>query len=298
MKVADILNSVKHTSVSFEFFPPKTEKGFQNLYNTMEELEALKPSYVSVTYGAGGSTRENTHKLVTRIKKESVHEVVAHLTCVGSTRDEVARILDDYDEAGVQNILALRGDLPQGMTEWNPSGKGFDYAADLVDFVKKRKPHFGIGVAGFPEGHPEALNRLKEIDYLKEKVDKGADYIVTQLFFDNRDYYDFVDRCSVASINIPAVAGIMAITSKKSMVRMAELSANARFPAPLLRLINRAEGDELVARAGIHWATEQVRDLIDNDVPGVHLYTLNNAHVSTEICRNLGLGDFSALNRS
>ncbi|MDC7224084.1 MAG: methylenetetrahydrofolate reductase [NAD(P)H] [Spirochaetales bacterium] len=295
MKVIDILKSDKHSSVSFEFFPPKTEKGFRTLYKTMAELETLKPSYVSVTYGAGGSTRENTHQLVRRIKKESDHEVVAHLTCVGSTKEEVARILDDYDEGGIQNILALRGDLPPGMGEWNPSGRGFDHAADLVDFVKKRKPHFGIGVAGFPEGHPEAPNRLKEIDHLKEKVDRGADYMVTQLFFDNRDYYDFVDRCSVASIHIPIVAGIMAITSVKSMVRMAELSANARFPAPLLRSIKRAEGEELVGRAGIHWATEQVRDLIDRGVPGVHLYTLNQAQVSREICYNLGLKDFSSL---
>jgi methylenetetrahydrofolate reductase (NADPH) len=294
MKVVDILQLGKQTSISFEFFPPKTEKGFQKLYNTMAELETLKPSYVSVTYGAGGSTRENTHKLVTRIKKESDHEVVAHLTCVGSTKDEVARILDDYDEEGIRNILALRGDLPSGETEWNPSGQGFDHAADLVRFIKERKPHFGIGVAGFPEGHPEALNRLKEIDYLKEKVDCGADYMVTQLFFDNRDYYDFVDRCSVAAIDIPIVAGVMAITSAKSMLRMAELSANARFPAPLLRLINRADGDDLVARAGIHWAAEQVRDLIDKGIPGVHIYTLNNSLVATEICHNLGLHQFNS----
>ncbi len=295
MKVVDILKSGNQTSVSFEFFPPKTEKGFQKLYETMSELDTLKPSYVSVTYGAGGSTRENTHKLVTRIKKESSFEVVAHLTCVGSTRDEVARILDNYDEAGVQNILALRGDLPRGMTEWNPSGQGFDHAADLVAFIKERKPHFGIGVAGFPEGHPEAFNRLREIDYLKEKIDRGADYIVTQLFFDNRDFYDFVDRCRVVGIEVPVVAGIMAITSRQSMLRMADLSANARFPAPLLRLVNRADEDEAVSRAGIHWAAEQVRDLIDNGVAGVHIYTLNNSRVSKEICLNLGLKDFASL---
>ncbi|MBN2628888.1 MAG: methylenetetrahydrofolate reductase [NAD(P)H] [Spirochaetales bacterium] len=295
MKVVDILKSHNHTSVSFEFFPPKTEKGFANLFHTMGELNSLKPSYVSVTYGAGGSTRENTHRLVTRIKRESAMEVVAHLTCVGSTRDEVARILDEYDEAGVSNILALRGDLPQGMTEWNPSGKGFEHAADLVGFIKERKPHFGIGAAGFPEGHPEAPNRLREVDFLKEKIDRGADYIVTQLFFDNRDYYDFVDRCSVVGIKVPVVAGIMAISSRKSMKRMAELSANARFPAPLIRLIERADDDDLVARAGIHWATEQVRDLVDKGVPGIHIYTLNNSHVSTEICQTLGLRDFSSI---
>ena len=295
MKIIDILQSGKQTSVSLEFFPPKTEKGFSKLYNTMAELDPLKPSYVSVTYGAGGSTRENTHKLVTRIKKESDLEVVAHLTCVGSTREEVARILDDYDQAGVHNILALRGDMPKGMTEWNPRGEGFEHAADLVGFIKERKPHFGIGVAGFPEGHPEALNRLKEIDYLREKIDRGADYIVTQLFFDNRDFYDFVDRCRVVSIDVPVVAGIMAITSRQSMLRMADLSANARFPAPLLRLVNRADGDEAVSRAGIHWATEQVRDIIDHGVAGVHIYTLNNSLVSREICRNLGLKDFASL---
>jgi methylenetetrahydrofolate reductase (NADPH) len=294
VKVSQLLRK-KHTTVSLEFFPPKTDRGFANLFHTIGELKDLKPAYVSVTYGAGGSTRDNTHKLVSRIKNEAQLEVVAHLTCVGSTKEEVAAILDNYDKENVHNILALRGDLPAGMTEWNPSGRGFDHAADLVSFIRERKPHFGIGVAGFPEGHPEARNSLKEIDHLKEKIDRGADYLVTQLFFDNRDFYDFKERCLLRGIDIPMVAGIMAITSQKSMIRMADLSGNARFPAPLMRSIGRAEGDDYVARAGIHWATEQVRDLIDHGTAGIHLYTLNNSHSTLEVCHSLGLHDWSTL---
>lgn len=294
MKVSEILK--KHTTaVSFEFFPPKTERGFVHLFNTIGELKALKPAYVSVTYGAGGSTRDNTHKLVSRLKNEAGLEVVAHLTCVGSTRDEIASVLDKYDAEGVHNVLALRGDLPDGVKEYNPSGRGFDRAAELVSFIKKRKPHFGIGVAGFPEGHPQAVNRLREIDHLRAKVDEGADYLVTQLFFDNRDYYDFRERCELAGIEIPVVAGIMAVSSRKSMIRMADLSANARFPASLIRSVNRAGDDDSVARAGIHWATEQVRDLLDHGAPGIHLYTLNNSRASMDICRSLGLHDWAGL---
>lgn len=291
MKISEILKK-KKTPVSFEFFPPKTDKGQEKLFNHIERLNQLNPAYVSVTYGAGGSTRERTHDLVCHIHKESGLEVVAHLTCVGSTRDEVASILDEYDEAGISNILALRGDLPAGSDSWNPEGKGFDYAADLVAFIRKRKPHFGIGVAGFAEGHPQAPNRLQELNYLKAKVDAGADYMVTQLFFDNRDFYDFRERCSWKGINIPIVAGIMPVTSRKSMNRMAELAANCRFPAALLKAVDRAETDDLVEKVGVHWATEQVRDLMDQQVAGIHLYTLNHSEASVEICEALGLKAF------
>lgn len=291
MKVSEILEN-KNTPVSFEFFPPKTEKGQERLFDHINRLTQLNPAYVSVTYGAGGSTRERTHDLVCKIHRESGLEVVAHLTCVGSSRDEVASILDEYDEAGISNILALRGDLPPGTDTWNPQGKGFDYASDLVSFIRERKPHFGIGVAGFAEGHPEAPNRLQELDFLKAKVDAGADYMVTQLFFDNRDFYDFRERCTLKTIEIPIVAGIMPITSRSSMNRMAELAANCRFPAALLKAVDRAETDALVEKVGIHWATEQMRDLMDQKVAGIHLYTLNHSEASVEICEALGLRAF------
>jgi methylenetetrahydrofolate reductase (NADPH) len=287
MLVKDILAGTR-TAFSFEFFPPKTDAEWEALFQQIAELRALEPSYVSVTYGAGGSTRDRTHNLVVRIQQETGITVVSHLTCVNSTRDEIAAILDRYDSAGVHNILALRGDPPKGQPWTAPPG-GFPYAADLVAFIKQRHPHFGIAVAGFPEGHPATPNRLKEMDYLKAKVDAGADYIVTQLFFDNRDFFDFCERCELAGIRVPIVAGIMPVTTRAGLVRMAELAAGARIPAGLLRAVARARDDEDVAKIGVHWATEQVRGLIDAGVRGVHFYTLNKSAATRRIYETLAL---------
>ena len=296
MLVKDILDAGR-TAVSFEFFPPRTEAGWDRLFHTIHDLEAVRPAYVSVTYGAGGSTRDRTHQLIARLLQETSLEVVAHLTCVGAERDDVARLLDHYDEMGVHNILALRGDLTETVREYNPHGRGFSHASELVSFIRARKPHFGIGVAGFPEGHPATPNRLAEMEHLKAKTQAGADYVVTQLFFDNRDFYDFTERCEIAGITVPVVAGVMPVTSLKTMTRMAELAAGARFPAPLLKAVGRAgEDDAAVEKVGIHWATEQVRDLVDQGVRGVHLYTLNSSRASLRICENLGLEDFARLN--
>jgi methylenetetrahydrofolate reductase (NADPH) len=288
MLVKDILNR-NQISFSFEFFPPKTDKGWESLFATISDLEPLKPAYVSVTYGAGGSTRDRTHDLVTKIEQDTGITVVSHLTCVGSSRDEIRDILAKYQEAGIVNILALRGDAPEGAKKWEQHPDGFKHAAELVAFIKKNFPDMGIGVAGFPEGHPETPNRLLEIDYLKAKVDEGADYIVTQLFFDNRDFYDFCERCETAGINVPIVAGIMPIVTKSGMERMAELAAGARFPAGLIKGVKRAESDEYVEKFGIHWATEQVRDLIDNNVRGIHFYTLNRSLQTLRIYESLGI---------
>lgn len=273
---------------SFEFFPPATGPGWESLFHTIAELKPLEPAYVSVTYGAGGSTRDRTHKLVTRIQKETGITVVAHLTCVGATKDEIHEVLENYDRSGVKNILALRGDPPAG-TSFSPVPGGFSYAADLVAYIKKHFPHMCVGVAGYPEGHPATPNRLLEIEYLKAKVDAGADYIVTQLFFENRDFYDFKGRCELSGIKVPILAGIMPITTKKGMERMAELSAGSRFPAALLRSVFRAETDEMVENVGTHWATEQVRDLINNEVRGVHFYTLNKSKTTLKIYESLGV---------
>ncbi len=294
MLVRDILNNTKST-FSFEFFPPKSEEDSNQLFTTIADLMPLKPAYVSVTYGAGGSTRDRTHNLVVRIQKETDLTVVSHLTCVGSSKDEIQKILEKYEENNVNNILALRGDLPQGETDWDKATKDFKYAEDLVSFIKKQFPNMCIGVAGFPEGHPETPNRLKEIDFLKSKVDAGADYIVSQLFFENRDFYDYRERCELAGIHIPIIAGIMPITTRQGMVRMAELAAGARLPARLLKAIYRADNDEYVEKVGIHWATEQVRDLIDHDVRGIHFYTLNNSRATLKIYDSLGVKDSSQL---
>ena len=288
MLVKDILASAK-TSFSFEFFPPKTPTAWDSLFFHIRDLIPLHPSYVSVTYGAGGSTRDRTHELVVRLKQETDLTVVSHLTCVGSSRDELHGILANYRASGVRNILALRGDQPKGAEERRKTAEDFTHTADLVGFIMQHFPEMSVGVAGFPEGHPETPNRLLEIDYLKAKVDAGADYIVTQLFFDNRDFYDFCERCELAGIRVPILAGIMPITSRQGMIRMAELAGGARLPARLLKAVARAQDDEYVEKVGVHWATEQVRDLLDHKARGIHFYTLNSSKATLKIYESLGV---------
>jgi methylenetetrahydrofolate reductase (NADPH) len=300
MHIQDIFR--RHpTTFSFEFFPPKTDEASQELFRTIASLQELKPSFVSVTYGAGGSTRERTHDLVCRIQRETDLTAVSHLTCVCHNLDEMTAILDRYAESGIENILALSGDPPRTMPNYDRSKDAFRYAEELVRFIRSRTnaPNsrgFGVGVAGFPEGHPGCPNRLKEMDYLKRKVDAGADYVCTQLFFENRDFYDFRERCELAGIKVPIVAGIMPITSKKGMITMAELALGARIPAKLLRAVARCgDDDEAVKRVGIHWATEQCRDLLDHQVRGIHFYTLNKSDATRQIYENLGVKDSAGL---
>ncbi|WP_020469198.1 methylenetetrahydrofolate reductase [NAD(P)H] [Zavarzinella formosa] len=291
------------TTFSFEYFPPKTDEASEELFLTIARMQELKPSFVSVTYGAGGGTRERTHDLVVRIIRETKIPAVSHLTSVCHSREELAEILDRYAEKGVCNILALGGDPPKNIVGYDREKDAFRHAADLVAFIRsrERKPDakgFGIGVAGFPEGHPGTPNRLKEMDYLKAKVDAGADYICTQLFFENRDFYDFRERCDLAGIRVPIIAGIMPISSRAGMIRMAELALGARIPAGLLRAVSRCQDDESVAKVGIHWATEQCRDLLHEDVRGIHFYTLNKSDATRQIYLNLGVTDSVALRRA
>jgi methylenetetrahydrofolate reductase (NADPH) len=293
MNIRDILGR-QQPCFSFEFFPPRTREAGEQLYKTIEDLVPLRPSYVSVTYGSGGSTRELTHDLVIRIREHTRLAVVAHMTCVGAAQEGIGSILRAYQDHGIENIMALRGDPPGGETAFVQPPGGFAHAADLVAFARRRFPTMGIGVAGFPEGHPETPNRLKEMDHLKAKVDAGADYICTQMFFDNRDFYDFCERCEIAGIRVPIIAGIMPVSSIRGMVRMAELALGARFPARLTRSLVRAKDDEYVERVGIHWATEQVRDLIDHGVRGVHFYTLNRSKATLRIYETLGLRNYTS----
>ena len=299
MHILDIFKA-HPTTFSFEFFPPKTDKASDELFTTIAQLQVLQPSFVSVTYGAGGSTRERTHDLIVRIQRETTLTAVSHLTCVCHSDAELAAILDRYAESGIENILALGGDPPRDMPHYDRSRDAFRYADGLVRFVKSRTntadPRgFGVGVAGFPEGHPGTPNRLKEMDYLKAKVDAGADYICTQLFFSNDDFYDFRERCDLAGIHLPIVAGIMPVSTKEGMVRMADLALGARFPARLIRAVERCDDPESVAKVGIHWATEQCRDLLDNNVRGIHFYTLNKSDATRRIYENLGVKDSLAL---
>ena len=297
MHIQDIFEE-NPTTFSFEFFPPKTAEAAEALYTTVADLESLDPSFVSVTYGAGGSTRQRTHDLVVRIKQSTGLDPIPHLTCVCHSEQEIDQIVKRYADEKVSNILALGGDPPGDLQGHDRSADAFRYASDLVAFIRRfndRGVHpdrrgFGIGVAGFPEGHPGTPNRLLEMDYLKAKVDAGADYICTQLFFDNRDFYDFCQRCELAGIHVPVIAGIMPITAVSGMRRMAELAAGARYPAALLRSLRRCQDDpEAVRRVGIHWATEQCRDLLDNQVRGIHFYTLNRSDATRQIYDSLGL---------
>jgi len=299
MHIKDIF-AQHDTTFSFEFFPPKTDEASQELFVTISRLQALMPSFVSVTYGAGGSTRERTHDLIVRIHQETNLTAVSHLTCVCHTLPEMEAILDRYAASGIENILALGGDPPKNLANFDRAKDAFRYAEQMVQFIRSRKNApdrrgFGIGVAGFPEGHPGTPNRLLEMDYLKRKVDAGADYICTQLFFDNNDFYDFRERCELAGIKVPIVAGIMPIASKSGMTRMAELALGARFPARLIRQVMRCKDDEAVARVGITWASEQFGYLLHNNVRGIHFYTLNKSDATRQIYDNLGVSDSTAL---
>ena len=298
MHILDIL-ARDATTFSFEFFPPKTDAASVELFGIIAQLQELKPSFVSVTYGAGGTTRDRTHDLVVRIQSETRLTAVSHLTCVCHALPEMAGILERYATAGIENILALGGDPPKNLANYDRDGDAFRYSNELVEFVRSRKTPdargFGIGVAGFPEGHPGTPNRLLEMDYLKRKVDAGADYICTQLFFDNREFFDFRERCELAGIKVPILAGIMPVAGKAGLIRMAELSAGSRIPAGLLRGVNRCADDASVAHFGIHWATEQCRGLLDGGVKGIHFYTRNKSYATRQIYQILGVRDSAGL---
>ena len=295
MHITDIMRG-NSTTFSFEFFPPKTPEAAETLYQTIRDLESYMPHFVSVTYGAGGSTRDLTHDLVERIQRTTKLDPIPHLTCVCHNEEEIEGILLRYAKSAIGNILALGGDRPAGIA-YDKSRDSFQHAIDLVKFIRRfnesgahpDRRGFGIGVAGFPEGHPATPNRLVEMDHFKAKVDAGADYIVTQLFFDNRDLVDFRERCALNDIHIPIIAGIMPITSISGCKRIAELAAGARFPSQLLRALQHCQDDpEMVRRVGIQHALEQCRDLLDNDIAGIHFYTLNRSDATRVIFDSLG----------
>ncbi len=306
MHILDVFNQ-RPTTFSFEFFPPKSDQAAADLFESIKDLQPLHPSWVSVTYGAGGGTRARTHDLVVKIKQTTACDPMPHLTCIYHTEAEIYDILEMYTKAGVSNILALGGDPPRDKPDYDRSRDSFRYAHQLVSFIRDFKGRhagrehpdprgFGIGVAGFPEGHPATPNRLLEMDHLKRKVDAGADFVVTQLFFDNRDFYDFRERCELAGIAVPIIAGIMPITSLSGMKTIAELALGARVPAALLRAVERCKGRaDAIRRVGVHWATEQCRDLLDHKVRGLHFYTLNKSTATREIYATLGVADSLSL---
>lgn len=275
--------------VSFEFFPPKTPEGDQNLLEkTIPALMQTRPDFCSVTYGAGGSTRDKTLMIVDRIQKQHGLTAVAHLTCVSATKDEIRNLLEQIKSLGVRNVLALRGDPPGGGAFQLTPG-GFEYSNQLVEFIRELD-HFSIGVAGFPEGHI-ACKAGKHVDwgYLKNKIDAGADYVLTQLFFDNADFYEFRDHLRKNGVKIPVVPGIVPILNANQIKRFTAM-CGARIPAALSAKLDTLADDEAAATEfGIEYATEQCRDLLKNGVPGIHFYTLNKSHSTVRVLKNLGL---------
>lgn len=291
MKIAEFYRTQKHT-FSFEFFPPKTEKGEETLFREITELKCLAPSFVTCTYGAMGTTRDNTIRIVERIKSELTLEAAAHLTCIAHAPREIDAILEELHGIGVENVVALRGDRPQGETQFKTLTDGFRYAYELVRHIR-RHPRFGqsfsLAVAGYPEAHVECRDKVKDLEYLKMKVDEGADVVITQLFFINGDYFDFVDRARKAGIKIPIVPGIMPVTNGAQIQKFSQL-CGAVIPRPMTARIQQCGEDQPAIEAyGIEYATSQCRELLANGAPGLHFYTLNKSHATRQIYLNLGL---------
>ncbi|MFN7132836.1 MAG: methylenetetrahydrofolate reductase [NAD(P)H] [Myxococcales bacterium] len=262
---------------SFEFFPPKTDGGVSNLFRTLEDLVHLEPGFVSVTYGAGGSTRARTVELVTRIKKETGIEAMAHLTCAGHTRNELKELLCQLRDSGVENVLALRGDPPKGEREFVATPDGFRYASELVSFVREQGFDFSLGGAAYPEGHMECPSRDDDLQNLKRKVDAGLDFVICQLFFDNAFYFDFVERARKAGIHVPIVPGIMPITNVEQVERFTRM-CGATVPMRLaLELDRRRQDPEAVLQLGVAHATVQCMELLNRGVKHIHFYTLNRS---------------------
>jgi methylenetetrahydrofolate reductase (NADPH) len=276
VKIRTRLNPSK-PCFSFEFFPPKTPEGEKNLWETLEELRPLEPGFVSVTYGAGGSTRDRTIALVSHIKERTGIEPMAHLTCVGHSRDEIAHVLDTLARARIENVLALRGDPPAGQKSFTAVEGGFQYANELVDFIREKELGLGVGCAGYPEGHLETASRDLDLKHLKAKVDAGCDFVVTQLFFDNAFYFDFVERARRAGINVPIVPGIMPITNVEQISRFVRL-CGATLPMRLQMELEQVKDDAAAVQAlGVAHSTVQCMELLSRGVPGIHFYTLNRS---------------------
>lgn len=283
MFIRDILASGT-PSISFEFFPPKTDEAAAQLERTISELGELQPSFVSVTWGAGGSTREKTIDIVSRIKRETGIEAMAHLTCVGASREEIAGILDRLTAAGVANVLALRGDPPKGQAVFTAADGGFSHANELAEFIaREHGPKLCVGGAAYPEKHPECGNPAVDLNHLKRKVDAGLDFLITQLFFENRHYWEFVDRARSAGITVPIIPGIIPITNAAQVERLT-LSCGALLPFKLGAELDRRRNDpNAVRQLGVAHATSQCIDLLTHGAPGVHFYTLNRSSATRDI---------------
>lgn len=287
MKIASFYKEDKPV-LSLEIFPPKVDYPLETVFKTIDELQKLNPKFISVTYGAGGKTRDRTVEIAARIKKDYGIEPLAHLTCVRHTRAEVDRILDELIKENISNILALRGDPPEDDPNFDFNQQEYRYAYELVRDAKK-KADFGIAAAAYPEGHTECQRLKDDLRYLKEKVDYGVDFLITQLFFDNRIYYDFIDKAIAKGINCPIIPGIIPVLNAKQIKRIIYL-CGASIPSKMLKLVDKYEDSPPdMEKAGIEYATVQVQDLLDNKVKGIHLYTMNKSEQITQIVKNLSL---------
>jgi methylenetetrahydrofolate reductase (NADH) len=288
MKIIDAITPGRQF-LSLEFFPPKERTDWPAFFRTADQLARLAPLFASVTYGAGGSTHGETLEIVTRLKQEHGLETMAHLTCIGSYRGEILQFLDALAAARVENVLALRGDPPQNASPEFSACRTLLHASDLVSFIREAHPAVGLGVAGYPETHPEAVSPADDLGFLKRKLDQGGDFVITQLFFDNRFYFDFVARVRGLGIDKPIIPGILPVVSLKVIQRIISLCGATIPPAYLAELeeADRRGGATAVQEAGVAYARQQVQELLAAGVPGVHLYTLNRAEAVTELVAGL-----------
>ena len=288
MRIDEIIAARDGPVFSFEFFPPKTDEGEQNLRLTLEDLRAFDPDFVSVTYGAGGGTRARTVEVTKWLKQDLGIEAMAHLSCVGSTKDELRKVLDDIAEARIENVLALRGDPPRGEAEWKPHPGGLHYSTELASLITERYP-FAVGAACFPEVHPEAPDMAHDLRFLREKVAAGATFLITQLFFDNERYFHFVDEARAGGIEVPIVPGIMPITDVGQIKTITGM-CGASIPQLLLEALEwRAADRDAILQLGVAYATLQCAELLARGAPGIHFYTLNRSPATRAILSALRL---------
>lgn len=290
MRITELIKN-KSPFISLEFFPPKEESAWPGFFEVVDQLKELNPLFASVTYGAGGGTQANTLEIAKRIKRDHGIEPLTHLTCVGASSENLGEYLQSLRDADIENILALRGDPPMGVKDFRFEDQEFSHATDLVAFIRKSFPEMCVGSAAYPEPHPESVTIRKDLEFTRLKVEKGSEFLVTQLFFDNRLYFDFVERLRGLGVQVPVIPGVLPIMSLKSAKFILSL-CGAAIPGKYLTALEKAHadgGDEAVYEVGIEYARKQAQELIDGGAPGVHLYTLNRAKACLEIGRNLKL---------
>ncbi len=295
MKIRDMLGK-GNTTVSFEIFPPKTTYPMETIFETLEKLRGLSPDFISVTYGAGGSSQGHTVEIASRVKKDFGIESIAHLTCVTSTKDTIREMLQNIKDSGIENILALRGDIPDSFMQdknWKPEYK---YAYELIDEIRDFGG-FSIGAACYPEGHVETRNKVDDLKYLKQKVDHGVDFLVTQLFFDNELFYQFREKMDLVGIEKPVIAGILPVLNINQVKRIQEISG-CNMPPKFLRILDRYEHDpKSLQEAGIAYAVDQIVDLLSFGIDGVHIYTMNKPEPTRRIMESISTVRYSSIKK-